>query len=246
MKQKLLATLILLTAAQFTWASIIFDDFNVNEGHFNVHPTFSGSTSGIATTSTADRTLTPSPLEGAAFERLVMPVITTSTTRVRFLSGSGTPANNVSFTTSASTTDGWIGLYVRTSTSGWKVAINLDSTANTSGTMLGSTQATITGDGAWHLYEWNLDGTTWGQVAGIGGYTSMAAALAAGDPHPWTIDSLYLLGPSGQNGQTITIDLDFVAKSDSGSISALIPEPSSAALAILGGLGLLAARFRRS
>ncbi len=49
-------------------ASIIFDDFNVNEGHVTSVPTHSGSTSGLAASSTADRVTTDSPLEGAGHQ----------------------------------------------------------------------------------------------------------------------------------------------------------------------------------
>jgi len=233
-------------------ASIIFDDFNVNEGFFNTSPKFSATTSAtIDTTSTADRATSPSPLEGAGFERLTLDVIGTTTARVRFLSNTGTPSPQTSFTTSASATDGWIGYYVRLAAGAsgiWQTGINLDSTANSSGTMLGSSRVTIPADGQWHLFEWNLDSAVaadWGQVGGIGGYTSMANALAAGDPHTWTIDSIYFYSSGNVSGTGITIDLDFVAKSDSGSIASLVPEPSSFALVALGGGILFLIQRRR-
>src|SRR5688572_15617534 len=86
-----------LTAAQSTQAAIIFDDFEANEGHFNLAPTFSGSTTNMATTSTADR-FTTGGVEGIGFESLTLNATTAGTaSRVRFLSGSGTPANNTNF-----------------------------------------------------------------------------------------------------------------------------------------------------
>src|SRR5205809_1140202 len=88
------AALVTATAPQSTRASITFDDFNVNEGHFNQAPTFSGSTLGILASSTADRVTTDAPLEGVGHEKLVFNTNGASPVQVRFLSGTGTPANN--------------------------------------------------------------------------------------------------------------------------------------------------------
>src|SRR5687768_17126394 len=100
------ALLLVATEAQ---AAIVFDDFNTTEGHFNVAPNFSSTSVGEDSTSTADRVTTDSPLEGAGHQKLVLIHDTTTTPlRIRHLSGSGTPANNTSFTTSAGE-DGFFG-----------------------------------------------------------------------------------------------------------------------------------------
>src|SRR5262249_7800065 len=55
------AMFLLLVGSPAARASIVFDDFNSNEGHFNQNPTFSG-TSNVSSASTANRVTT------AAFE----------------------------------------------------------------------------------------------------------------------------------------------------------------------------------
>jgi hypothetical protein len=252
MKKLLLATITLLAFAQFSWASIIFDGFNVDEGHFGYAVTFSGTTVGEDATSTADRLTTGGPLEGAGYQQLVLVHDTTTTAfRLRHVSG-GPPYNSAnagtivgntgfSFTTGAAT-DGWIGFYLRTTATGWQTSINLDGPTGATAEMDGSASVPIVSDGLWHLYEWNLDATTgWGAVPGIGGGHS--GSVLAGSH---TIDSVYFRDLDGTPGPTATIDFDFVAKSDSGSISALVPEPSTALLSLLGGLGIMWVARRRT
>jgi PEP-CTERM motif-containing protein len=200
-------------------ASITFDDFNVNEGHFNLAPSFSGSNANVAGSSTADRNATAAnnpggAKEGAGFERIVLNTTTAgSSTRLRFLSGGGTPANNVLFTTSGAT-DGFIGFYVRTTSPGWTVQLALDGPLPD---LQGGVPKNVTADGNWNLYEWNLDAAAdWGAVASIGGN----ATFEQGNQ---TIDSIVFRHTAGP--ATSTLDLDFVAKSDSGSIAGLLNGP---------------------
>ena len=216
-------------------ASIIFDDFNSNEGHFNQLPTFS-STTNFTTASTADRITTDS-IEGTGSESLVLVHSTATTNRVRFVSGSGTPSNNVSFNVSTAGTDGRIGYYYKVvgttaNAVGTTMSIILDDAAlNTGASDDGGTPRAINADGQWHLVEWDLDNTAdWGVVTGIGGDGVL------GDTSR-TIDSIYLQLNSAASGASFSILIDFVAKSDSGSISALlppVPEPASISLVLLG------------
>jgi PEP-CTERM motif-containing protein len=224
----------MLAVTSSSWAaSIIFDDFNTNEGHFNAVPTFSGSNANVAATSTADRT-TSDTIEGAGAEVIVLDATTAgASTRLRFLSGTGTPANNVSFTTSNTTTDGFIGLAVKTAISGWTVQLALDGPLPD---LQGGVPRTVVADGAWHVYEWNLDSAAdWGAVASIGGNAVFEEGVQ-------TIDSVVFRNTAAPASSTFL--MDFVAKSDSGSIAALIPEPGTASLLGLGTLGLLARRRR--
>ena len=230
------ALLLIVGKAQ---ASIIFDDFNTDEGHFNLAPTFSGSTTNVVSTSTADR-VTASPFEGDGNEELVLTMTSTAAaTRIRFLSGSGSAANNTSFTTSAGT-DGWIGLALKTDSPGWTAQIWLEGASNN-----GGIEKTITADGQWHIYEWNIDDTSggadgWGSIAGI---IAGVAAVADGSH---TIDSV-LFRHTNPSPDTATISMDFVAKSDSGSISALVPsvpEPASICLLAIGCVSTLLGRRR--
>jgi hypothetical protein len=254
MKKTFLGTFILLVAAQFTWGSIIFDDFNTALGsqHFNqLNLNFSSTSSGITTDNTSSSTWDTAAgdgiLEGTGMDLLhIIKNTSAGTLRVRWLSGVGTPANNTTFTTTG-TGDGRIGLYVKAAAAvgtGWTVSFNLDAPANTTTSMSWSGDLNITADGTWHLYEWTIDSTTWGAVPGIGGQAS--GALTTGSH---TIDSIYIRSPvaSRAAGATFDFDVDFVAKTDADSISVatLIPEPSSIGLGLLGGFGLLAAWFRR-
>jgi hypothetical protein len=252
MNKTLLGTFTLLAAAQFTWGSIIFDDWNTGLGVFNqANLTYSSTSSGITTdgtsVSTWDSAAGDGILEGAGMDKLhIVKSTSASTLRVRWLAGIGTPANNTAFTTTGSN-DGRLGLYIKAPSAvgtGWTVSFNLDGPANTTSQMQWSGDKNIVADDAWHLYEWTLDTTTWGQVPGIGGSTS--TTLLTGSH---TIDSVYIRSPSVSRaaGSTYDFYVDFCAKTDADSISVatLIPEPSSVALGLLGGFGLLVAWFRR-
>lgn len=203
-------------------AAITFDDFNVNEGHFDRHPTFSGSTSGTASSSTADRVTTDDPLEGTGHQQLVFDAASEGLgMRVRHLSGTGSAANNTPFTTSSGE-DGWIGFYLKTDASSdanWTVQLWIEGAGLAHN---GGIEKPIIADGEWHVYEWNLDDVSggpdgWGSVAGIVG----GSATVEDGTH--TIDSIIFRNPNGP--ASTTFFLDFVAKSDSGSISNLLGDP---------------------
>jgi hypothetical protein len=215
------AIAVMLLAGGAQAAPIIFDDFNINEGHFNLAPSFSGSNLNIAASSTADRDTTAgASVEGLGFEHMVFnPTTAGSAARVRFLSGSGTPSSNTAFTTSAGGVDGFIGFYLKTSTAGWTAQIALDGPLPD---LQGGVPKTIIADGEWHLYEWDLDAAAqWTSVASIGGNTTFEQGTQ-------TIDSIVFRHTAAPSSSAI--ELDFVAKSDSGSIAPLVPEPGTLAL----------------
>ena len=228
-------------------AAIIFANFNVDEGPFNQAPNFSGSTVGETAASTADRVTTDGPLEGAGHQKIVLVHDGSATNlRVRHLSGSGTPTNALqqTFTTSAGT-DGYIGFYAKTaaSNSGWTIALNLDDSTNAAAGMdMGNAKA-IVADDQWHLYEWNLDDDNdWAAVTGIGGDGTIQNGQHS-------IDSLYIFtNTTGAVDQARPpLYIDFVAKSDSGSIAGmLIPEPATLALAGVGLIGLIGVARRKN
>jgi hypothetical protein len=240
------AMLAMQSAAQ---AAIVFADFNTDEGPFNVAPNFSGTSVGEDVSSTADRVDTDGPLEGPGHQRLVL-VHDGSTTnmRIRHLAGSGSPTGTAqqTFTTSAGT-DGYIGFYAKMASgvnnTGWTLSINLDDSTNTAAGMDGGVPKTLIANGEWQLFEWNLDDDDdWVPVASIGGDGTIQAGQHS-------IDSIYIFtNQTAATGGGATRDplyIDFVAKSDSGSIAPLVPEPAFLALAALGGLSLMA-RWRRS
>ena len=68
----LLAVGLSATIATSASAALIFDNFNVDEGHFGYAPSFSSTSVGEDATSTADRVTTNSPLEGAGHQKLVL------------------------------------------------------------------------------------------------------------------------------------------------------------------------------
>ncbi len=238
-------------AATVQAAPIIFDDFNAGEGHFTLQPSFSGQSANVSTSSTADHDTTVA-LEGAGSQKLTFIRLNSDPPaaagyRVRHLSGgAGVPANNVQFTTGPGE-DGYIGFYLKVDelAGSLQVQIALDGDGGAAGVMSGGLRKDIIADGAWHLYEWNLDDPAdWEAVSGIGG------GAPADGPH--TIDSImFFNGGAGPDGEVKMVGyLDFVAKSESGSIAALvpgtaIPEPSSIALAGLAALGLAMVARRR-
>jgi hypothetical protein len=217
-------------------ALVVLDDFNTNEGRFGLAPTFSGSTTGLAATSTADRITTDS-YEGAGSEQLVFIDDATpgGASRVRFLSGggsaggaSGQPANTVIPVTAG--TDGWLGFVLKTTTPGWNVQIWIEGPENN-----GSSQKTVIADGNWHLYAWNLDDETGGpdgwQATGVPGIIGGDIDVQTGN---YTIDSILFRHTAMP--ATSTILLDFVGLN--------VPEPNSFALGALGLIGAFAARRR--
>jgi hypothetical protein len=232
-------------------ASIVFCDFNTNLGLFGYDPNFSSTSVGDDAASTSLRVLTGT-LEGSGADQVHIEYDNSGTaTRIRHLSGgppynsanAGTPVGNTGFSfTTSPAEDGFIGFYAKSTSPGWQVSINLDGTGGTIAEMDGSTSLSLISDGDWHLYEWNLDSiSVWGVVPGIGG--GHGGSIQDG---PHTIDSIYFRDLDGAGGANVPADifLDFVAKTDSGTVAnLLIPEPSTCWLFGFGGLCL--ARRRR-
>jgi hypothetical protein len=245
------SSVVFVAFAQAASAAIIFDNFNVDQGHFGYDPNFSSTSVGddaacVATRITSD-SLDPFGI-GSQQLTLVHDVSATAL-RIRHVSGgppydsanAGTPVGNTgfSFTTGAGV-DGFIGFYLKTTATGWQTSINLDGPGGTTAEMDGSPSVAIIADGQWHLYEFDLDALSgWGAVPGIGGGH---AGVVANGVH--TIDSIYFRDLDGTPGPTADIFLDFVAKTDAGSVAALIPEPSALALTLFGAAALTG-RLRR-
>ena len=230
MKKQILLAVAGLTLACATQsrAQIIFDDFNVDEGHFNLAPSFAGQTRGLAAGSSADRVTTDNPLEGDGHQRLLLNYDPegTGALRVRHLSGGGNVGSNTPFTTSAGQ-DGFIGYYVRTSVEGLSTQLNLDSP----GGMYGSPSVPLIADGLWHLYEWSLDGAVWGTVPGIIARTP--GALPDGSH---TIDSIYFYDADAAPSPSGEYFLDFVALNPDGSVAELVPVPEPSTYAMIFGI----------
>lgn len=167
------------------------DDFEAGVGHFDRAPTYSGTTVGIATTSTLER-VTTSPYVGTGCLRAVLNDNTSVTTNwtIRLLSGTGTPANNVSVPGS-----GTITFWMKTSTamSGATVQIWVD---DSDGTEVSQAIA-VNNTGVWKQYTFDLsyfNGTTINTGNGqIDGATV-------------TLDAIILKQPNTANAWTVYFD----------------------------------------
>ena len=142
-----------------TPTTTILDSFESSEGHFNLYPTYSGSTVGISSSSTAVRT-TSVRKNGIASEqiKLVDNTSTSSSWSVRFLSGSGRPSSNTSVTVQ----NGRIGFWVYSGGSGMSAGFTVDDGSGTEKSTTKSIPA-----GVWTFLEWNLDDSSqWNAWAG--------------------------------------------------------------------------------
>ena len=250
MRRRILALSLVVFATCFAGdlhAAIVFENFNTNEGRFGSAPNFSTSFStNVTAASTADRVVSPNPVfEGTGSERIVLdlgPGASTTPSRTRFLANTGSPgASNPTFNLSSSV-DGFIGFYLFSpvsNTSTWSATIALDGPANSTAEISEGIPINIVNDGLWHLYEWNLDDASrWRAVSGIGGTATIENGAAS-------IDSVILR--SVGNGSNSTFFMDFVAKSDSGTIANLtaVPEPGTLLTLAFAGAGALVYRQRK-
>lgn len=222
----------------------VIDDFNTSLGHFtsNVYNA-SGADSNLASTSTSARVTTDS-VEGSGSDKITLdPTSSSASSRLRHLSGGGTPANNVNFATSAGT-DGWIGFYLKTDVSGWNVQLYIEPGSSSPATgSNGGIPKSVIGDNQWHLYEWNLDDNT-GDANGWGTITSIATGVATVGNGNHTVDSIVFRTDAASTPAPSTFYLDFLAVNPTGHVSALLPEPASLSLLALGAAPLIRRRRR--
>lgn len=128
-------------------SSIVLDSFESGEGHFTTYPTYSGSTVGISSSSTADRVSSPR-YNGSYSQRLkfVDNSSTSSSWAVRHLSGSGSTSKNTKFSR-----NGKVGFWVYSGGSGMQAAIGIDDSDGTER----SDKKTIPTN-TWTYMEWDL------------------------------------------------------------------------------------------
>jgi GH25 family lysozyme M1 (1,4-beta-N-acetylmuramidase) len=175
----------------------MIEDFEDDEGYFNRAITYSGTTVGVAATSTANRVTTEAQA-GIASQELVIDGDAGGWT-VRHVAGIGTyaaPEGNLEFATR-----GYIGFWLKTDDPGVSVRLALDAPA----TADRSTEKSVVADGEWHLYEWSLDDDEQWE-AWVNGDGTIDVPTA-------TIDSLQFFG-AGQ----ATLYLDSIAHNPMGSL----------------------------
>jgi hypothetical protein len=188
----------------------VLDDFESNEGHFASDPAASGSTFGVAGSSRIDRVLNES-YYGLGSQRITVQTSNPGAPglALRNLSGGGSAGSNVSF---AST--GYVGFFLKVLDTGVqsgeiKASLIIDDGPTAHEQAL---PISVIADGAWHLYQWNLqDAAQWLSFAGGNGQIDAANV---------TIDSLYLTSSLNLN---FNVFFDLLAHNPSGTLSALLP-----------------------
>ncbi|MCJ8271993.1 MAG: N-acetylmuramoyl-L-alanine amidase, partial [Psychrosphaera sp.] len=127
----------------------ILDDFESGEGSFDLYPTYSGSTTGISSSSTAVRT-SAIDYNGSYSEqiKLVDNSSSSSSWAVRFLSNSGSSSSNTKLTVN----NGKVGFWVYSGGSGLTAAIGIDDSDGTERSTTKSIPAN-----QWTFLEWTLD-----------------------------------------------------------------------------------------
>lgn len=149
------------------------DRFESSVGHFDTSPTYSGSTTGISTASSASRDCTTQK-NGSCSLRVLLKDDTGSSANweVRLLSSSGTPANNTALTRS----NGVLGFWVWSGGSGTSVGVGIDDSDGTERSTSRSIAANV-----WTYVSWSLDDAAqWNAwVGGNGTITASSVKLDA-------------------------------------------------------------------
>ena len=151
----------------------MLDTFESSVGHFTHSPAYSGSTTGIATTSTAERDCSTRKNGSCSLQvKLVDNASSSANWAVRLLSGGGSASAN----TSLSRANGKVGFWVYSGGTGMKAALGVD---DSDGTEV-SIQRAIPAN-TWTYLEWSLtDAAQWNAwVGGNGAITASTVTLDA-------------------------------------------------------------------
>ncbi len=136
----------------------ILDTFESSVGHFTTSPTYSGSTVGVATNSSAERDCNIRKVGTCSLHvQLVDNAASSADWAVRLLSGSGTPGSNVQLAR-----NGRVGFWVFAAGTGMQVGVGIDDSDGTERSVSRSLPAN-----QWTYVEWTLsDSAQWGAWAG--------------------------------------------------------------------------------
>ncbi len=170
----------------------VLDSFESSVGHFNTSPTYSGSTAGIGSGSTATRVCTTAR-NGSCSLRVLLKDNTASSAAwsVRLLSGTGSPSAN----TSLARANGSVGFWVYPAGSGMSVAVGIDDSDGTERSVSRSLPANT-----WTYVSWSLtDAAQWNAWAGGNG-TITAANV--------TLDAIWLF--RAQTAYDVNVYIDDV------------------------------------
>ena len=132
------------------------DDFEAGGGHFTGPVLASGSTKGVAETSTATADSTIAHAGKSSLKLTIVP--TTDDLNLRLLSGDASPKTNA-IDGKAMGNDGFVGVWLRREASDRLLFVSIvvdDGTPNATGTERGQSFE-VKADGQWHLYQWGLN-----------------------------------------------------------------------------------------
>lgn len=150
-----------------TGSTTYLDRFESSVGRFTTSPSYSGSTTGIATTSTTTRDCTTQK-NGSCSLRVLLKDNTASTANwsVRLLSGAGAPASNASLTRA----NGKVGFWAWTGATGMSVRVGIDDSDGTERSTAKSIPANT-----WTYVSWSLaDAAQWDAWSGGNGTITAA------------------------------------------------------------------------
>lgn len=156
-----------------TGKTTVLDTFESSVGHFNTSPAYSGSTTGISSSSTASRDCSMRHSGNCSLQvKLVDNASTSAKWEVRLLSGSGTPSQNVKLTRAY----GKVGFWVYSGGTGLSAALGVDDSDGTERSITRAIPANT-----WTYLEWNLtDASHWNAwVGGNGKITASTVTLDA-------------------------------------------------------------------
>lgn len=158
MKLRLLSVLFFATTLIVFPQIQIIDDFEAGFGRFNLHTTYSGSTKGILSYQPIIDSTLPAANGTKSLQILLIDNPTDTTNWfVRFLSGTGSPVNNLVLNDT-----GWVGYWLKCNRPYVSCGFILDD-LNASGTGVGTNELSVLhpviGDNQWHLYQWAMEDT---------------------------------------------------------------------------------------